>query len=298
MELCSDTKKIITARKGVLLFMIGANIRKLRLQHGMTQKTLADKLFVSAQAVSRWENDEVEPSISTILELAKIFGVTADDIINPEKKETPQNEETDTEEQPTKEEPPKQESPKQILALCENCNHPIYNSNDIVRTDGKLICSKGDKDIKKREKERLLQAAKKRRTLSFIFGTLASVICLIITISVWNSPFSTPDTNGLFLFISLAMFPFISCCILNNNFVGYMFLRICTWSIKMPGLIFTLDVDGCLWFIATKILFAILGFLLGVLMFILALVISTFMSIFVYPYAIIMNIKRPEDTYL
>ena len=53
--------------------MIGANIKKLRMQHGMTQKNLADKLFVSAQAVSRWENNEVEPSISTILELAKIF---------------------------------------------------------------------------------------------------------------------------------------------------------------------------------------------------------------------------------
>ena len=55
--------------------MIGANIKKLRLEHGMTQKNLADKLFVSAQAVSRWENNEVEPSISTILELAKIFEI-------------------------------------------------------------------------------------------------------------------------------------------------------------------------------------------------------------------------------
>ena len=69
--------------------MIGANIKKLRLQHGMTQKNLADKLFVSAQAVSRWENDEVEPSIGTILELAKIFGVTADEILGIESKEEP-----------------------------------------------------------------------------------------------------------------------------------------------------------------------------------------------------------------
>ena len=53
--------------------MIGANIKRLRTQHGMTQKNLADKLFVSAQAVSRWENDEVEPSIGTIMDLAKIF---------------------------------------------------------------------------------------------------------------------------------------------------------------------------------------------------------------------------------
>ena len=37
--------------------MIGGNIKKLRLEQGMTQKNLADKLFVSAQAVSRWENN-------------------------------------------------------------------------------------------------------------------------------------------------------------------------------------------------------------------------------------------------
>ena len=52
--------------------MIGPNIKKLRLQHGLTQKNLADKLFVSAQAVSRWENDEVEPSISLISQMRKL----------------------------------------------------------------------------------------------------------------------------------------------------------------------------------------------------------------------------------
>ena len=43
--------------------MIGNNIKKLRMQRGMTQKNLADLLFVSPQAVSRWENNEVEPSL-------------------------------------------------------------------------------------------------------------------------------------------------------------------------------------------------------------------------------------------
>lgn len=36
--------------------MIGQNIRKLRTEKQMTQKALADRLFVTAQAVSRWEN--------------------------------------------------------------------------------------------------------------------------------------------------------------------------------------------------------------------------------------------------
>ena len=68
--------------------MIGNNIKRLRTERGMTQKALADKLFVSAQAVSRWENNEVEPSITTLTELAKIFGVSADEILGLETKKS------------------------------------------------------------------------------------------------------------------------------------------------------------------------------------------------------------------
>ena len=60
--------------------MIGNNIKKLRMQRGMTQKNLADILFVSPQAVSRWENNEVEPSIGTITEMAKIFNVSEQEV--------------------------------------------------------------------------------------------------------------------------------------------------------------------------------------------------------------------------
>lgn len=61
---------------------IGNNLKKLRTNKGMTQKELADSLCVSSQAVSRWENDEVEPDISTLSKLSSIFGVPVDAIIN------------------------------------------------------------------------------------------------------------------------------------------------------------------------------------------------------------------------
>lgn len=290
--------------------MIGPNIKKLRLQHGLTQKNLADKLFVSAQAVSRWENDEVEPSISTILELAKIFGVTADEILNPQdataqKVEEPQNAVNDQKEEPAPKEeikPPKvevkvQEPPKQMLALCEACNSPIYNKNEIVRENGKIICTKCHKERGRKKQETIIADAKKRRRRSFIFGILASVVGFIITIAIWNHPLANSTTHTVSILLSLAMFTFVSCCVLNNNFVGELFLRVASWSIKAPGLIFTLDIDGCLWFIAMKILIAVLGFLLGVFMFCLALVLGAIASVFVYPYAIVVNYKRPEDTY-
>ena len=57
--------------------MIGNNIKHYRMEKGYTQKDLADLLHVTAQAVSRWENGDVEPSIGTINEMVKIFEIGA-----------------------------------------------------------------------------------------------------------------------------------------------------------------------------------------------------------------------------
>ena len=65
--------------------LIGENIKNYRIEKGMTQKELADKLFVTAQAVSRWENNEVEPSLNTIVILAEIFEVSVDELCGKEK---------------------------------------------------------------------------------------------------------------------------------------------------------------------------------------------------------------------
>ena len=61
--------------------MLGENIKRLRTEKGLTQKDLADRLFVTPQAVSRWENNEAEPSVSTLSQLAKIFGIGVGDLI-------------------------------------------------------------------------------------------------------------------------------------------------------------------------------------------------------------------------
>ena len=280
--------------------MIGTNIKKLRLQHGMTQKNLADKLFVSSQAVSRWENGEVEPSISTIMELAKIFDVSADEILGLDTKKASEGEAQDNYE----EEPKAQEIPRQFLAVCEQCNRPIYESNEIFRKEGKVFCAECNKKNEERKRfeeenrhQYIIESAKKRRILSFVFGGLAAIIALIIILNLKNPFTESINIVPTAIFTPLALFTFISCCILNNNFVGDMFLSIATWSIKLPGLIFTFDLDGCLWFIGMKILFAILGFLFGLLAFLLAWTISLPVSIFVYPYAIITNIKKPENKY-
>lgn len=65
---------------------IGAFISALRRAHGMTQRELGDRLFVSDKTVSRWERDECTPDLSLIPEIADIFGVTADELLRGERK--------------------------------------------------------------------------------------------------------------------------------------------------------------------------------------------------------------------
>ena len=58
--------------------MIGSQIRALRKAENMTQQELASKLFVSQQAVSKWERGEATPNPEAIATMAKIFCVSAD----------------------------------------------------------------------------------------------------------------------------------------------------------------------------------------------------------------------------
>lgn len=60
---------------------IGNRIGRLRRQAGMTQEALAEKLGVSSQAVSKWENDLSCPDISLLPELARVLGCTTDELL-------------------------------------------------------------------------------------------------------------------------------------------------------------------------------------------------------------------------
>lgn len=59
-------------------------IKELRKQRNMTQQELADRLQVSFQTVSKWENDVNLPDITHLPKLAELFGVSADVILGIE----------------------------------------------------------------------------------------------------------------------------------------------------------------------------------------------------------------------
>ncbi|MBQ4640374.1 MAG: helix-turn-helix transcriptional regulator [Clostridia bacterium] len=61
---------------------LGRRIANLRRAAAMTQDELAEKVGISAQAVSKWENDQTCPDITLLPSLAKIFGVTVDELLS------------------------------------------------------------------------------------------------------------------------------------------------------------------------------------------------------------------------
>ena len=56
------------------------NLRRLRLDKGLTQEQLANRLGVSVQSVSRWECATTLPDVLLLPELARLYGVTVDDL--------------------------------------------------------------------------------------------------------------------------------------------------------------------------------------------------------------------------
>ncbi len=60
---------------------IGENIKTMRRKCGFTQEELAERLSVTAQAVSKWENGNGLPDITQLVPLAQIFGITTDSLL-------------------------------------------------------------------------------------------------------------------------------------------------------------------------------------------------------------------------
>ena len=57
---------------------IAANIARLRKERGMTQEALAEMIGVSAQTISKWENETTWPDVALLPVIADVFGVTID----------------------------------------------------------------------------------------------------------------------------------------------------------------------------------------------------------------------------
>ena len=60
---------------------LGKRLKEYRVKSNMTQDELADKLYVSRQTISSWENDKSYPDIHSLLMMSNLFGVSLDVLI-------------------------------------------------------------------------------------------------------------------------------------------------------------------------------------------------------------------------
>lgn len=63
---------------------LGNKIREYRKNMGWTQEQLAEKLCVSRQAITKWENHQGTPSIDSLQDIAELFAISIDDLLHDE----------------------------------------------------------------------------------------------------------------------------------------------------------------------------------------------------------------------
>ncbi|SUN52045.1 SPBc2 prophage-derived HTH-type transcriptional regulator yonR [Streptococcus dysgalactiae subsp. dysgalactiae] len=60
---------------------VAEQIKQLRVKHQLSQDALAEQLFISRQAISKWENGDTTPDLDNLVRLTEIFGVSLDELV-------------------------------------------------------------------------------------------------------------------------------------------------------------------------------------------------------------------------
>lgn len=295
---------------------LGARIKSFRNEKRITQKELADHLHVSFQTISKWENDENEPDVSSLIELSKVFGCSLDALLGENEEE--QGKEEDKKEGAKENEPSKQEgdapAPQTIIIhqkethVCEKCKKDIPEDELEMRP----ICTRHARrgrsatyrqayyhktcldEIVEEEKKaavrKHMQRLHRSKVLSFGWGIAGAVVSFIISLCVFlNDKTIHPGFAVLYAVLTAyAVFAAIY-CIISGSYLGDVFIWCAQLSIRFPGLIFTWDLDGIMWLIGMKILFAILGFLVGVFAILFAISLSMLLGAVSFPFVLIHN---------
>lgn len=288
---------------------IGERISKLRANSGLTQKELGDKLNVTAQAVSKWENGLSEPDIDTLKKLSVIFGISVSELIDGETSNETATAQATAEENTTpapSTQPAPTASPvtekvvtRIINGYCETCKKPVGPGEYVVEGGHTqhIYCNECKKKQVHASKVAAVADHKRETKRSLIFGSIAGVVALVISLIFLlniDSAFPVGAAIAISIVAGLAYFTFVGQMfwygVINDMFL--FFLK----SFRMPGVIFTLDLDGILFLIFVKLGFAFLSIFLSVAWFLIGvLLILPFASLIVYPFALLKHIATGKQ---
>ena len=199
---------------------IADRLIKLRKKHGLSQEELADKLGLSRQAVSKWERAEASPDTDNLICLAKLYGVSLDELLS-----TDDDVETIVKEQVK---PEANEEKGDSIVLTDD------DGSKVIIKDNHIRCV--DKDGKEVEKFQ----DKFSKVVALVDCCLTSLmIVLYILLAIFSKTFTW--ANGwVFFFV-----PDFICSIIraihnkNPNKVNIAFLALFTFffvCLVVPGL--------------------------------------------------------------
>jgi len=63
---------------------IAEKIKESRLKLGLTQQEVSEKLFVTRQTISNWENNRSTPDIDTLIKLSDLYQIDLETLLKPE----------------------------------------------------------------------------------------------------------------------------------------------------------------------------------------------------------------------
>ncbi len=258
----------------------GEKITALRKKKGMTQAELGAELNVTYQAVSKWERGESQPDFGTMSKIAHLFDVPLSYFEEGDEQtaETVATAEAEVVMEETEE---VKEAEKKLLGVCHDCGKALYEG-DAAKTDPFLLCSTCNQkrireaNLKKQEEERKRKQAEQDyqrarqedinyRNRGLIWSAVITGVLLIAGIV---SAVQIKDAG--------AMWATLGSTVLGGVFV-YFWITQLIWGgavrtcacggssiIGTPGVIFELDLDGVIFLIAVKILFAVLRLLIWI----------------------------------
>ncbi len=294
---------------------LGEKISMYRRNKGMTQQELGEHLNISAQAISKWENDLSEPDISTLKKISELFQVNLVELLDIEQPEqdtpasTPVMSDDEVEGMTTKITGAviDEINTSRAIGYCTGCGIAVTDEN-LGEKEPKVLCShcleqriaeetraqrvrEEEAEREKRTEDYNRRRMRFKRNASIITGL---VIGLALAILIIVGSESIGSGIGAALIVGYMGFAFTA-QMFFDGVVRNVLLDLAEKSIHFPGLIFTFDIDGILWLIGMKILFAILGFLGAILFALLGFAIAFIIAPFVYPFSLVAQNKAIRE---
>lgn len=248
----------------------GKIISVLRKEKGLTQNDLGKALNVTYQAVSKWENDLSRPDFDTIAQMCKIFGITVDEFTRLASGE------------PLPACVPAEQAPATPITEAAPAESVEITPAEHVHVPETVPAKAPAPDVYKPADVTPDRHVSPWKLVGLIIAILAGVGVFVGLNCVFGW---YPNLLMLVAFFAgYFVFSFIAC--IGHETVVWDFLSACFFkSFHLPGVIFTLDINGIVFLIVYKFIIAPLAtVLLWVVCVVGGFLLSLGMAGFVFPF--------------